>query len=249
MDVVTSAERPDLEDEAGAAFKVKWPEFIFHDPIAKQYVAQVAECFPQYDVLLLDEGRVVAGGWGVPIRWDGTVEDLPDGYDGAMARAVEGHQSGVQATTFSFMAVAVGNGETKRGLAGEVMTALRLRAAQAGLAHVIAPLRPTLKPKYPLVPMASFAAWTRPDGLSIDPWIRAHQRMGSCGPGSGQLPEHEERTHPGLRRGIFGPLTRAWVIHFQQDMVTILFDKSFPVDGIVGPLTWPPLVGGASELY
>jgi hypothetical protein len=121
MDVVTSSERPDLEDEAGAAFKVKWPEFIFHDPIAKQYVAQIARCFPQYDVLLLDEGRVVAGGWGVPIRWDGTVQDLPDGYDGAMARAVEGHQSGVQATTFSFMAVAVGNGETKRGLAGEVM--------------------------------------------------------------------------------------------------------------------------------
>lgn len=180
MDVVTSSERPDLEDEAGAAFRVKWPEFIFHDPIAKQYLAQVAECFPQYDVLLLDEGRVVAGGWGVPIRWDGTVQDLPDGYDGAMVRAVEGHQGGVQATTFSFMAVAVGNGEVQRGMAGEVMAALRVRAAQAGLTHVIAPLRPTLKPRYPLVPMASFATWTRSDGLSIDPWIRAHQRMGAA---------------------------------------------------------------------
>ena len=179
MDVVTSNERPDLEDEAGAAFRVKWPEFIFHDPIAKQYMAQVAECFTQYDVLLLDGGRVVAGGWGVPIRWDGTVEDLPDGYDGAMVRAVEGHRSGVQATTLSFMAVAVGNGETKGGLAGEVMAALRVRAVEAGLTHVIAPLRPTLKPKYPLVSMASFATWTRPDGLSIDPWIRAHQRMGA----------------------------------------------------------------------
>ena len=180
MDVVTSSERPDLEDEAGAAFRVKWPEFIFHDPIAKQYVAQVAERFPQYDVLLLDEGRVVAGGWGVPIRWDGTVQDLPDGYDGAMVRAVEGHQGGVHATTFSFMAVAVGNSAAKRGLAGEVMTALRLRAAEAGLTQVIAPLRPTLKPRYPLVPMTSFATWTRSDGLSIDPWIRAHQRMGAA---------------------------------------------------------------------
>ena len=108
MDVVTSSERLDLEEQAGAAFRVKWPEFIFHDPIAKQYAAQVAEYFPQYDVLLLDGGRVVAGGWGVPLRWDGTVQDLPDGYDGAMVRAVEGHQDGVQATTFSFMAVAVG---------------------------------------------------------------------------------------------------------------------------------------------
>jgi hypothetical protein len=179
MDVVTSSERPDLEDEAGAAFRVKWPEFIFHDPISKQYVTEVAERFPRYDVLLLDEGRVVAGGWSVPIRWDGTVKDLPDGYDGALVRAVEGHQGGVLATTFSFMAVAVGNGETKRGLAGEVVTALRVRALGAGLTHVIAPLRPTLKPSYPLVSMASFAAWTRSDGLSIDPWIRAHQRMGA----------------------------------------------------------------------
>jgi hypothetical protein len=179
MDVVASNERPDLEDEAGAAFRVKWPEFIFHDPIAKQYVAQVAECFPQYDVLLLDGGRVVAGGWGVPLRWDGTVEDLPDGYDGAMVRAVEGHRGRVQATTLSLMAVAVGNSEVKRGLAGEVMAALRVRAVQAGLIHVIAPIRPTLKSRYPLVPMASFATWTRSDGLSIDPWIRAHQRMGA----------------------------------------------------------------------
>lgn len=27
--------------------------------------------------------------------------------------------------------------------------------------------------------MATFAEWTREDGLSIDPWIRTHQRMGA----------------------------------------------------------------------
>jgi hypothetical protein len=27
--------------------------------------------------------------------------------------------------------------------------------------------------------MKTFVRWTRPDGLSIDPWIRAHQRMGA----------------------------------------------------------------------
>jgi peptidoglycan hydrolase-like protein with peptidoglycan-binding domain len=46
--------------------------------------------------------------------------------------------------------------------------------------------------------------------------------------------------------GIFGPLTRAWVIRFQQEVASS--DKSFPVDGIVGPLTWPPLVGGMYSL-
>ena len=179
MQVVTTSERPDLEDEAAAAFRVKWPEFIFHDAFAKQYMPRVAEFFPQYDVLLLDEQRVVAGGWGVPLRWDATVRDLPDGYDGALARAVAGHESGIPPTTLCFMAAAVGNGETRRGLAGQVLTALRDRSAEAGLPHVIAPLRPTLKARYPLTSMERFARWSRPDGLSIDPWIRTHQRMGA----------------------------------------------------------------------
>ena len=179
VQVVTSSQRPDLEDEARAAFRVKWPEFIFHDAFAKPFMARVEEYFPQFDVMLLDNGRVVAGGWGVPLRWDGTVADLPDGYDGALARAVEGHESGISPTTLSFMAAAVGNGETKKGLAGHVLAALRDRATEAGMSHVIAPLRPTLKARYPLTSMARFAAWTREDGLSIDPWIRTHQRMGA----------------------------------------------------------------------
>lgn len=180
MDIVTAGERPDLKGEADTVFRVKWPEFLFpHDPIMKQYEAKVAEFFPQYDLLLLDEGRVVAGGWGVPIRWDGTLADLPDGYDATMVRAVEGHQGGIAPTTLSYMTVAVVDGMTKRGLAGKVLTDLRDRAVDAGLSHVIAPVRPTLKQRYPLTAMASYATWTGADGLSIDPWIRTHQRMGA----------------------------------------------------------------------
>jgi hypothetical protein len=180
MEIVTSCERPDLKGAADAAFQVKWPEFLFpHDPVAKEREARVAEFFPQYDVLMLDGERVIAGGWGVALRWDGTVEDLPEGYDSTMIRAVEGHQAGVQATTLSYMTVAVIDSETKKGLAATVLSALRARGVAAGLSHVIAPVRPTLKPRYPLTPMASFATWTREDGLSIDPWIRSHQRMGA----------------------------------------------------------------------
>jgi hypothetical protein len=180
MDIVTTRDRPDLKDEADTAFRVKWPEFLFpHDPVMKQYEAQVAEFFPQYDVLLLEEDRVIAGGWGVPIRWDGTVQDLPEGYDAAMVRAVEDHQGAIAATTLTYMTVAVVNGRTRQGLAGKVLTALRDRGVEAGLSHVIAPVRPTLKPRYPLTTMASYATWSGADGLSIDPWIRSHQRMGA----------------------------------------------------------------------
>jgi hypothetical protein len=32
MEIVTSSDRPDLEAQANEVFRVKWPEFIFHDP-------------------------------------------------------------------------------------------------------------------------------------------------------------------------------------------------------------------------
>jgi len=114
------------------------------------------------------------------MRWDGTIADLPDGYDGALVRAVEGHESGLAPTTLCIMAAAVHRDHAARGLAGVVLAALRDRAEDAGLAHVVAPLRPTLKARYPTTSMSTFARWTRvEDGLSIDPWIRTHQRMGA----------------------------------------------------------------------
>jgi GNAT superfamily N-acetyltransferase len=191
LDVVTSADRPDLEDQARAAFRGEWPEFIFHDPVSAAHIERVEEYFPGYDIMLLDDGEVVAGGWGVPIRWDGTAAGAPDGYDGALVVAVTGHENGDTPDTLSVMAVAVKNGRQGRGLAGRVLTALRERAVASGLERVIAPVRPTLKSRYPLTPMAEFATWQRPDGLHLDPWIRTHQRLGA---------------------GILGPAPRSMVI-------------------------------------
>jgi GNAT superfamily N-acetyltransferase len=177
--VVTSSTRHDLDDQARAAFRVNWPEFIFHDPVSKEYLDRVESYFPEFDVMLLDDGEVVAGGWGVPIQWDGNTATLPAGYDGALVSSVTGHENGVRPDTLSIMAAAVKRSRQGGGLAGQVLTALRERAAAAGLARVIAPVRPTLKSRYPLTPMASFARWARDDGLHLDPWIRTHQRLGA----------------------------------------------------------------------
>lgn len=179
MQIVTTAERPDLEQAAGAAFREKWPEFIFHDEIAAAYAPRVQEHFPRYDVLVLDEGAVVAGGWGVPFAWDGTLAGLPAGYDGALVRSVEGHEAGVRPNTLSFMAAAVARSHDRRGLATVVLEELTRRAREDGIDHVVAPLRPTDKHRYPTFSMAEYATWTRDDGLSVDPWVRTHQRMGA----------------------------------------------------------------------
>lgn len=179
-EVITSGDRHDLDDETRAALGGGWPEFIFHDPLVKQYLERVERFFGYYDILLLARGSVVAGGWGVPIRWNGVAATLPaGGYNGAMASSVTGHENSVPADTLCIMAAAVKPGHLGTGLAGQVLTALRERAAETGLSRVVAPVRPTLKTRYPLTSMSQFARWTRGDGLHIDPWIRTHQRMGA----------------------------------------------------------------------
>lgn len=179
VEVVVSNQRPDLEDQAREAFRVRWPEFIFHDPISNAHVERVDRYFSDWDALLIDDDRVVAGGWGVPLRWDGSIEDLPDGYDGALVRSVEGYETQAGADTLCIMAVAVAADAARKGLAGAALTALRERAAAGGLARVICPVRPTLKAAYPLASMAQFAAWRRADRSSLDPWIRTHERLGA----------------------------------------------------------------------
>ena len=67
IEVVTTSERHDLEKDAEAAFRPTWPEFIFHDPVSDEYIKRVELYFPYYDVMLLEDGKVVAGAWGVQI--------------------------------------------------------------------------------------------------------------------------------------------------------------------------------------
>ncbi|MFJ4439802.1 hypothetical protein [Streptomyces sp. NPDC088923] len=190
LSAVVFAERPDLHEESRTVLHQVWPEFIFHDAASECCVPLVERYFPEFDLLLVEgegegEGEgagnvlVVAGGWGVPVRWDGSYEDLPAGYDGALARSVAQHEDGVAPDTLVVMAAAVDPALRARGLAGALLTALRGKALAAGLSRVVVPVRPTLKARYPLTPMAEFAGWTRDDGLHLDPWVRTHQRLGA----------------------------------------------------------------------
>ncbi|HET9091511.1 MAG TPA: GNAT family N-acetyltransferase [Acidimicrobiales bacterium] len=179
MEVVESRLRPDLEEQAEASFRARWPEFIFHDAVSNAHIGQVGEHFGTFDLWVVDDGRVVAGGWGVPLAWDGTLDDLPEGYDGALVRSLAGREAGPPADTLCIMAAAVASDASRKGLAGSVLTALRDKAREAGLSRVICPVRPTLKASYPLVPMARFARWRRDDGTAVDPWVRTHERLGA----------------------------------------------------------------------
>jgi hypothetical protein len=52
-------------------------------------------------------------------------------------------------------------------------------ARRYGLTDLIAPVRPSWKERYPLVPIERYARWRREDGLLFDPWMRVHERLGA----------------------------------------------------------------------
>jgi GNAT superfamily N-acetyltransferase len=177
--IISTSDRPDLTGQSDAALLADWPEFILHDRCAAELMGRAWQLFPQFDVRLLEDGAVTAGGWAVPLRWSGAAAELPDGYDGALTSALAGQSAAEAPDTLCVMAVAVRRDRQRAGLAGQVITALRDRATGAGLRRVVVPVRPTLKSRYPLTSMADFTRWARPDGLHLDPWIRTHQRLGA----------------------------------------------------------------------
>jgi hypothetical protein len=223
LEIITTSDRPDLDEQSQAALLPVWPEFIFHDQVSSDLMGQVAECFPAYDIRILEDGEVIAGSWGVPLRWDGNTANLPAGYDGALITAITGHEQGVPADTLCVMAVAVRADRQGAGLGGKALVAMRSVTSASGLQRMISPVRPVLKSRYPLTPMASYARWTRADGTHIDPWLRTHLRLGGVilqpAPRSmvvtGTVAEWEEWT------GLDFPETGRYVVPRALDLVEI----------------------------
>ena len=178
-ELIPAAEGTQYDDEAEQRFAEDWPEFIFHDEGVTPYRERRVEYFRDWEFYLVAEDRLIAGCWGVPIAWDGTVADLPGGFTDSLGRSVTSYEENVVPNTFVLMAAAVRSDEQGRGHAGRVITAVRDRAVANGLDQVIAPVRPTLKSRYPLTPIETFMTWTREDGLPLDPWLRTHVRLGA----------------------------------------------------------------------
>jgi hypothetical protein len=111
----------------------------------------------------------------VPTPWDGSTDDLASGWDEAFLRAFE---SGREPDVLCAPAISARPDQQGRRLSSRMLNEMRQSAAAAGLRELIAPVRPTRKAEYPLVPIERYMAWRRPDGTHFDPWIRVHEVIG-----------------------------------------------------------------------
>ncbi|HKF86440.1 MAG TPA: hypothetical protein VKB30_11700 [Candidatus Limnocylindrales bacterium] len=173
------ADRPDLWRPVMDINVSVWPEFMVNFPVANGHWHHLAAEFAAFQLVLLDEDGEVAGGANsAPVPWDGTDEDLPDGWDAQMLRSVHALETGATSLALGALQITVRPDRQGHGLSGLLLEAMRANARAHDLPAVIACVRPTLKERYPLIPIERYAMWVRDDGLPFDPWIRVHVRAG-----------------------------------------------------------------------
>ena len=176
MNIVRYADRPDLlAIRFETLSKPTFPEYMNHNVPGGKYWGRLYDDYPDFQLGLLDGDELVAELHSIPTPWDGSDEDLPAGWDEAFLRAFE---SGREADVLCALAISVRPDRQSQGLAARMLDEMRAAAARGGLRELIAPVRPTLKARYPLTPIERYLAWRREDGAHFDPWIRVHERVG-----------------------------------------------------------------------
>jgi GNAT superfamily N-acetyltransferase len=171
MELVRYADRPDLREHRRTALN-EFPEYMNHNAMGWKYWGRLYEEFPAFQLALVDAGELVAEVHALPVPVED--DELPAGWDAAFERGMEGGGGNV----LSLLAISVASSRRGGGLATDLIAAARAAAARAGLESVIAPVRPTLKERYPLIPIEEFMTWRRDDGTHLDPWLRVHERVG-----------------------------------------------------------------------
>jgi GNAT superfamily N-acetyltransferase len=145
-----------------------WPEIVFHDAISNEYWGRLYDERPEFQFALVDDRRVLAEGNSIP------VSGLPPGWRDAFPN---GFGDG-EPDRLCAIAILIDPDHQGAGLSRLMLEHMRGLAAERAW-DLVAPVRPTLKHRYPLTPIEHYLQWRRADGLLFDPWLRAHERLGA----------------------------------------------------------------------
>jgi hypothetical protein len=177
--VHTLASRPALRRHFERLHAAAWPPFLVDDQ-ANALWGTLYQEFPEFQIALVTgAGRVVAVGNSIPFAWDGTAAGLPASIAAILRRAIADRRRGRPPNTLSALAAIVDARQRGQGWSARVITAMSRLAAGHGLAAFVAPVRPSLKGRYPLVSMTRYVRWRDPAGGPLDPWLRVHWRLGA----------------------------------------------------------------------
>ena len=180
--VITPTGDIDYRNLVRGLTKIVWPEFMLHDQVANELWHELLDRFADYQLALYDtqNNRVAAMGNSFPMRWDDTLENLPEtGWDWAFAEAVRNHREGISPNVHCAIQIIIHPDYQGQRLSAPIIESVRAVTVSNRLPALIIPLRPSEKSKYPLISLDDYLTWTNEDGLPFDPWLRAHARLGA----------------------------------------------------------------------
>jgi GNAT superfamily N-acetyltransferase len=159
------------EIRSSAAFseiRRAWPEIVLHDAISNAHWGRLYEERPEFQFVLVDDGELLAEGNSIP------VSGMPASWRDALR---SGFERG-SADRLCALAILIDPDRQGRGLSRLMLEHMRGLAFERDW-DLVAPVRPSLKHRYPLTPIERYVEWRRDDGLLFDPWLRAHERLGA----------------------------------------------------------------------
>lgn len=178
FELVTAIERPEIVEMSHDIAVRVWPEFMLNDPISDKYWNRMNELHPRFQFMLLEKktGELAAFGNSIPVQFSGDLKDLPDkGWDWALESGCENKK----ANYLSAIQIMVPLERQSKGVSYIALKVMQQLGQESGFSSLIAPVRPSKKHLYPLVPMEDYIGWKDKNGECFDPWLRAHARLGA----------------------------------------------------------------------
>lgn len=161
---------PEMASHFDDLNEVGWPQFMLFDKVAVQHYAQVVEFFPNFQFCIESEDGTVLACWNsVPFYWDGTEEGLPAGWDHVFLKSIEDYYEGREPNAVSALAIVIHPGGRGKGISRIMVQTLKELVKNQSIKQLVAPVRPSVKSKYPLTPIDQYIKWENDNGDPFDP--------------------------------------------------------------------------------
>ena len=179
--VIDPLTHSDYRDLVRGMTKAAWPAFMLHDPVANELWHELLDRFAEYQLALYDpeKNRAAAMGSSFPLRWEGSLEELPEGgWDWSFSKAVDDHKLGLAPNLHCAIQVIIHPDYQGQGLSMPMIQGMRALTKGKGFQKLIIPIRPNEKSKYPLISLDDYITWKTEEGRPLDAWLRVHTRAG-----------------------------------------------------------------------
>jgi hypothetical protein len=158
MQLIRHSERPELWADTATITREVWPEYNLHSEDPNGYWGRLFDEFPEFQFVLYDdeEQQVIAEGHTLPCEWDGTPEGLGDGIDTTIDAAFNAREAGRSPNALCALAAEIRPRFQGGGLAKRVLDVMADLGRDAAFTHLIAPVRPSFKDRYPITPIEQY---------------------------------------------------------------------------------------------